>query len=88
MTLSILETFSHKTLLLPRFSTVVAIAGKLVCEVANRQRTNSTIRGLSANDLRDVGLIESDLLSVRNLELSTSASEILRDARRSRLGNW
>ncbi len=88
MTFIIQSTTSHKIPISRKVSRLVANAGKLILEIANRQRLKSTIGKLSAKDLRDVGLTEDDLMSVQNLGLSTSAPELLRDARQNRIGNW
>jgi hypothetical protein len=88
MTFIIQNTSSNKISITQKLSRLIAIAGKLTLEVASRQRMKSTIGKLSAKDLRDVGLTENDLLSVQNLKLSNSASELLRADRQNRIGNW
>ena len=82
------NTSSHKMLTTQNLPRLIASAGKLILEIANRQRLKSTIGNLSAKDLRDVGLTENDLTSVRILELSSSAQKLLHDARNDRIGNW
>jgi uncharacterized protein YjiS (DUF1127 family) len=67
---------------------LVVKTGKLIQEIADRQKLKTAMGNLSDKDLRDVGLTEDDLMTVRNLGLSTSALELLRDARKKRLGNW
>ncbi|MDH5451965.1 MAG: hypothetical protein OEY05_08440 [Paracoccaceae bacterium] len=71
-----------------KLSRLVVMTGKLIQEIAGRQKLMSAMGNLSEKGLRDVGLTEDDLMTVRNLGLSTSALELLRDARKKRLGNW
>lgn len=71
-----------------KLSRLVVKTGKLIQEIADRQKLKTAMGNLSDKDLRDVGLTEDDLMTVRNLGLSTSALELLRDARKKRLGNW
>lgn len=53
------------------------------------RRSNATaLRRLKARDLRDIGLVRSDILAVHGLPGSANAADALRRKCLGRSGNW
>ena len=88
MTLLLKAATTHKLRISRKLSRLVVKIGGLIQEIAGRQKLKSAMGNLSEKGLRDVGLTEEDLMTVRNLGLSTSAPELLDDARKKRSCNW
>ena len=54
----------------------------------NRRRLNATISSLSEKQLRDIGLIASDLHALKGLPLEASSIERIAAAQKARHGKW
>ena len=57
-------------------------------ECRERQVHSAALSSLKSRDLKDIGLIDHDISSAKNLPLSTDAATDLRRISLGRSGNW
>ena len=60
----------------------------LIVELRVRRAQTKSLSRLSSRELRDAGLIESDIHAANNLPIGSDAAIALHRASRGRLGNW
>lgn len=63
-------------------------ASTCILEFRMRRAHSASLRSLKSRDLKDIGLINSDISAAGRLPLSADASTALYCARLGRTGNW